>query len=91
MKKLLFSVLPILCGNLCAQIPGELRWEFLTGDMIEKSSPALGADGTVYIGSQDGKVYALDEKTGLKRWEFYTGSGQPIGAPPVLLSTRLRQ
>jgi outer membrane protein assembly factor BamB len=38
-----------------------------------KSSPAIGSDGTVYVGSYSGKVYALDGKTGVKKWEFVTG------------------
>jgi hypothetical protein len=38
------------------------------------SSPAIGADGTAYVGSGEGKVYALDGATGAKRWEFTTGS-----------------
>jgi TonB family protein len=37
------------------------------------SSPAIGSDGTVYVGSTDKKVYALDGETGTKQWEFETG------------------
>jgi len=37
------------------------------------SSPAIGSDGTVYVGSYDKKVYALNGKTGVKLWEFETG------------------
>ena len=48
------------------------------------SSPAIGADGTVYVGSEDNKIYALDGKTGSKQWEFETGdrveSSPAIGA-----------
>ena len=38
------------------------------------SSPAVGVDGTVYVGSVGNKIYALDGKTGTKKWEFKTGS-----------------
>jgi len=38
------------------------------------SSPAIAADGTVYVGSLDHKVYALDGKTGTKKWGKRTGS-----------------
>ena len=38
------------------------------------SSPAIGSDGTVYVGSQDNKLYALSGKSGDKLWEFETGS-----------------
>ena len=34
------------------------KWEFATGGWLE-SSPAIGADGTIYIGSDDKKLYAI--------------------------------
>ena len=37
------------------------------------SSPAIGSDGTVYVGSEDNKLYALSGKSGVKLWEFETG------------------
>ena len=39
------------------------------------SSPAIGTGGTVYIGSNDRKLYALNGKTGIKLWELETGDG----------------
>ena len=36
------------------------------------SSPAIGSDGTVYVGSYDYKLYAINGKTGDKLWEFET-------------------
>ena len=46
------------------------KWEFATeGDV--SSSPALGSDGTVYVGSTDGKLYALNPN-GSKKWEYAT-------------------
>jgi len=54
---------------------GTLLWEFKTGSEV-LSSPAIGLDGTVYVGSQDKKVYALDGKSGAKQWEFETGKGK---------------
>ena len=37
------------------------------------SSPAVGAD-TVYFGSGDGNVYALESASGALRWKFHTGN-----------------
>ena len=37
------------------------------------SSPAIGSDGTVYVGSMDNKLYAINGKTGAKLWDFETG------------------
>jgi outer membrane protein assembly factor BamB len=36
------------------------------------SSPAIGTDGTIYVGSQDGYLYAVNSNSTLK-WRFYTG------------------
>ena len=38
--------------------PGTVLWEFETGHWVF-SSPAIGSDGTVYVGSWDGKLYAI--------------------------------
>ena len=43
-----------------------------TGGAIH-SSPTV-ADGTVYVGSRDYRLYAVDAATGAKLWEFKTGS-----------------
>ena len=42
-------------------------WEFKTGDWVY-SSPAIGSDGTVYVGSTDKKLYAIKtESKGLAK------------------------
>jgi len=51
---------------------GTVKWIFPTGNQIH-SSPAV-ADGTVYFGSRDFKLYAVDAATGTKRWEYKTDS-----------------
>jgi len=37
---------------------GAVLWEFETGGTV-RSSPAIGSDGTVYVGSGDKKLYAI--------------------------------
>ncbi|MGB9735104.1 MAG: PQQ-binding-like beta-propeller repeat protein [bacterium] len=44
---------------------GGLKWSYTTGNSIF-SSPAIGADGTIYVGSDDGKLYAINSNGGLK-------------------------
>ena len=44
-----------------------LLWNYKTGAGIE-SSPAIGPDGTIYVGSHDGYFYAF-EKGGLLKWK----------------------
>ena len=56
-------------------------WEFGTGDQV-LSSPAIGSDGTVYVGSYDNKLYALNGKAGVKLWEFETG-GEVRSSPAI--------
>jgi len=38
---------------------GNSKWAFATGSYIN-SSPTIGSDGTVYVGSYDGKLYAIN-------------------------------
>ncbi len=60
-------------AELAEQAPGTVLWEFITGGGVD-SSPAIGSDGTVYVGSLDKKLYAIHGKTGGKLWGFETGS-----------------
>jgi outer membrane protein assembly factor BamB len=63
----------------------QLLWTVETGDEI-RSSPVIDRD-SVYIGSTDGKVYALRLRDGKKRWDFDTGNA--VEAPPLLLGGRV--
>merc|ERR1739841_212889 len=47
-------------ANVYAIKDGELKWKVKTGGKV-KSSPVVGADGTVYIGSgkKDHSLYAI--------------------------------
>ena len=37
------------------------------------NSSAIGSDGTIYVGSDDNKLYAINGETGVKLWEFEAG------------------
>jgi outer membrane protein assembly factor BamB len=52
--------------------PGTVRWSYTTGDAIEYG--AAVANGSVYVGSDDDKLYALDAATGHFRWSYTTGA-----------------
>jgi len=60
----------------------KLKWSFTTGSRIY-SSPAIGADGTIYVGSIDNNLYAINPD-GSQKWSFTTGycvySSPAIGA-----------
>ena len=51
--------------------PAALAWSFPTLKEIV-SSPTVN-EGLVFFGAYDKRVYALDAKTGEKKWEFVTG------------------
>jgi len=61
-----------------------LKWAFKTGGWI-LSSPAIAA-GTVYIGSDDKNLYAVDAATGKEKWKFATG-GMVRSSPAVVEGT----
>jgi outer membrane protein assembly factor BamB len=64
----------IYAGTGVAKLDG-VRWVFQTrGEVI--SSPAI-VNGVVYVGSNDGNLYAVDEQTGKQRWKFATGARVP--------------
>jgi len=49
-----------------------IKWTFHTnGEVI--SSPAV-VNGVVYVGSNDGNLYAIDQQTGSQKWKFQTGA-----------------
>ena len=62
-----------------------VRWSFPTGDRIV-SSPAW-ADGVVYVGSDDGNLYAVDAASGRQRWMHRTGG--PVSGSPAVAGDRV--
>lgn len=57
-----------------------LQWRFVTGGSVI-SSPAVGG-GLVYIGSGDGKLYALQRNDGVLRWSYQADAA--IASSPAL-------
>lgn len=66
-------------GGLHAFANGQERWLFKTGAII--GSPAVGADGTTYVGSSDGNLYAVDSSGNL-RWKYAIGA--PVNSSPAI-------
>lgn len=60
-------------AGIAPSAPVTDRWTYETGDGVS-SSPAV-VDGTVYIGSADGSVYALSAADGKEQWSYETGDG----------------
>jgi outer membrane protein assembly factor BamB len=58
---------------------GTKKWEIVLGSSAARSSPAIGLDGSIYIGSFgvengsiSGKLNSINSVTGLKNWEYST-------------------
>jgi outer membrane protein assembly factor BamB len=81
---------PMFRGNqaMLGNAPGKLGdsftqlWKFETKGLI-RGSPVV-ADGKVFIGDSDGKLYALDLATGNVVWKYATEGA--IEAPPLFLA-----
>jgi PGF-CTERM protein len=63
---------------------GNLVWEFGTGDLVT-SSPTV-VDGSVYIGSRDGNLYALDAASGDENWSVSLDD-EVVSSPTVVDGT----
>src|SRR6476661_8613562 len=56
----------------------KMKWSFHTGGMVI-ASPAV-VDGTAYIGSDDGNLYAVDTASGKEKWKLAVHSRVPSSA-----------
>jgi len=74
-------------GNWEGAIPseGQLRWDIRTSDQVQ-SSPVF-YNGSVIMGSDDGKLYAVEADSGVLQWKFTTGGA--VQATPLIIGDRL--
>jgi outer membrane protein assembly factor BamB len=56
------------------------RWYVPTGLVL--SSPAVGADGTIFVGSTDGNLYAINNVTGVVKFKYTVGAA--INSSPAI-------
>lgn len=55
----IFAILiMVTIASAMAERPGSLKWRFWAGASVD-SSPAIGEDGTLYIGCSDFYLYAV--------------------------------
>src|SRR5437762_1072088 len=78
---------PALEGVSTGTLPAKLQliWKFKTAGPV-KSSPAIEGD-KVFVGSNDGLVYALNLATGVKVWESKTGG--PVESSALALEGKV--
>lgn len=58
----------------------DVAWQIPTNGTVE-SSPAIAGDGTAYVGSSDGKLYAVTQN-GTLRWSADLGA--PVNGSPAI-------
>jgi polyvinyl alcohol dehydrogenase (cytochrome) len=70
-----------------ADIPRlKIKWAFAYPGAVRARSRPTFAYGALYVGSQSGTVYALDEKSGCIRWTFNTSA--EVRTPVVIPASR---
>jgi tetratricopeptide (TPR) repeat protein len=68
--------------NLYAINPdGTEKWSFATGGIVN-SSPAIGGDGTIFVGSVDKNLYAINPD-GTEKWSFATDDAVTYSSPAI--------
>ena len=75
-----FLLLTLLFPTLLWAAAGDKKWSISLGNAIF-SSPAIGTDGTIYVGSSDGGLYAVNPD-GTIRWTFKTNASV-LSSPAV--------
>ena len=67
-------VAAILCawpaGFCGAALPGSVLWTYTNNVEPILASPAIGSDGTIYVGSYDQALHAINPIDGTRRWRF---------------------
>ncbi len=70
-------------GNLYAiKADGTILWQVATGGAI-LSSPAIGANDLVYVGSKDNKLHAINVTNGNREWEFSAPQNEVVSSPAI--------
>jgi outer membrane protein assembly factor BamB len=61
--------------------PGDLLWRYPAEEGYIASSPAIGLDGTIYFGSSNHNLYAVNPE-GVLKWQYPTG-GEIDDSPAI--------
>ena len=61
---------------------GNIYWKFKTGGKIY-GSPVIDDEG-IYIGSNNGTLYALNKKSGTEKWQYNIGAVADLRGRPII-------
>jgi outer membrane protein assembly factor BamB len=77
----------------CLDTFGLLKWTFPSADSNQgdafNASPAVGADGVIYIGNEDGVFFAINPN-GTEKWRFTVAGGNEFNSSPAISATAER-
>jgi outer membrane protein assembly factor BamB len=68
-------------SNFGTQV-GKLKWTVATAGPVT-SSPAVDANGIVYVGSADNNFYAINGESGVIEWKYQTGGPIEWSSPAI--------
>lgn len=60
-----------------------LQWKFSFGERVEVEVQPIVANGRVYVGVMNGKMYCLNARTGMQEWVYQAGGPIPHTAAVV--------
>ncbi len=67
----------------CISAAGTILWSFYTGDSTGiSSSPAIGTDGTIYVGTESGRLLAVKDNALV--WAYETSPRAGISSSPII-------
>jgi outer membrane protein assembly factor BamB len=91
-RNILWSLLVVLClpltaGSVWAQTPGTQKWAFSMGEVV--SSPAVGADGTIYVGGSNSwslhAIYGDSPGLASSSWPMFHHDLQHTGSSNICI------
>jgi len=64
---------------------GDPKWSYNIVSLLHSTSPAIGADGTIYINSGNGGLIAITDTgwAGVDKWEFDIAGGRCQASPAI--------
>ncbi|MGD0465565.1 MAG: PQQ-binding-like beta-propeller repeat protein [Gammaproteobacteria bacterium] len=74
--------LPNQTSKITFLVEGELKWKYQTESYL-RSSPAIASDGTIYVGSEGGFLYAV-YPNGMLKWRYQISGLESIDSSPAI-------
>jgi len=81
----MFLLVSGVAWPVCSPVTdGDLKWSYIAEGPVSSSS-AIASNGTIYVGSSDGKLHAINPG-GIFRWKSAYTTGGPVSSSPAIAS-----